>query len=288
MLGGPSRSGRPAPRAFRRARSVDVRSILDNPPAQFGGPRFHEPDAYVPPEPQEPDTFGGPLFAEPAARTPHPREALDDVAPDPDALHAVRRTTIVTGPAADVLPPRDPARLLADPPGSSGAETTVRLASIVVDDEDDEDLEDDDLDELDDLAGDDGVLWARDPGPAPLVPEARRTTVVLSERRARARPVRNVETLQEGSVVGDLLRTDLIRSQLGLALRFAVAAGLFLGLLPLALALFPVIGETELLGFRLPWLLLGAAVYPFLWLLGRLHTRSAERIEREFADQVQD
>jgi hypothetical protein len=289
VLGGPSRSGRPAPRAFRRQRSVDVRSILHTPPAEFGGPRFHEPDTYVPPEPQEPDSFGGPLFHEPATPSPRPTEVVDAAAVGLDFDGAPRSTTIATGPAADVLPPRDPARLLAAPSRPADVETTAQLTALVVHDDDDDDLDDDDLDGLDDMAGDDGVLWSRgDPGPEPLVPEAQRTVVVLSERRARARPVRNVETLQDGSVVGELLRTDLIRSQLGLALRSAVAAGLFLGLLPLVFALFPAVGEMEVLGFRLPWVLLGVAVYPFLWLLGRLHTRSAERIEREFADQVQD
>ncbi len=282
VVGGPSRTGRPAPRAFRR-RSVDVRSILDSAPAEFGGPRFHEPDTYVPPEPQEPDSFGGPLFHEPTPPSPRTPDGLVD---------AVALGVDLPRPAAaGVLPPRHPARLLADPPVASDVETTVQLGAVAPGDRTrDPDGDDpDDGDDLDDLAGDDGVLWTRDaPGPTPLVPSAQRTTVVLSERRARARPVRNVETLQDGSVVGELLRTDLLRSQLGLALRSAAAAALFLGLLPLAFVLVPAIGEIEVLGIRLPWLLLGFAVYPFLWALGRLHTRSAERIEREFADQVQD
>jgi hypothetical protein len=112
--------------------------------------------------------------------------------------------------------------------------------------------------------------------------------VVLSERRNRARPVRTVESIQDGGAVGELLRTDLIRSQLRVALRFALVAGLLLGLLPLAFALFPAIGQTEVLGFRLPWILLGLAVYPFLYGLGWWHTRTAERVEHEFAEQVQD
>jgi hypothetical protein len=70
--------------------------------------------------------------------------------------------------------------------------------------------------------------------------------------------------------------------------RFALGAGLVMGLLPLAFALFPVIGQTEVLGFRLPWLLLGLAVYPLLYGLGWWHTRTAERVEHEFAERVQD
>ena len=36
------------------------------------------------------------------------------------------------------------------------------------------------------------------------------------------------------------------------------------------------------------WLLLGVLVYPFLLGLGWWHTRTAERVEQNFADHVQD
>jgi len=115
-----------------------------------------------------------------------------------------------------------------------------------------------------------------------------RVRVVLSERRQNPRSVRTVVDVQDLTSVGDLLRSNLIGTQLGLALRVAAVAVLTLGSLPALFALFPEIGRIDVLGLRLPWLLLGVLVYPFLLLLGWWHTRSAEKVEQEFADHVQD
>ncbi len=131
-----------------------------------------------------------------------------------------------------------------------------------------------------------GVPLAR-----PGVPEdqsGKRVRVVLAERKGVARPVRTVITIQESTGVGELLRTNLIGSQLAIALRFAIGAGLTLGLLPLLFAMVPDIGRIEVLGLRLPWLLLGVLVYPFLFGLGLWHTRTAEHLEQNFAETVQD
>jgi hypothetical protein len=118
--------------------------------------------------------------------------------------------------------------------------------------------------------------------------ESRRVRVVLAERKGVARPVRTVVDIQEGTGVGELLRSNLIGSQLAVALRFAVVAGVTLGVLPLLFAMFPEIGRIEVFGLRLPWLLLGVLVYPFLFGIGLWHTRTAERVEQNFADHVQD
>ncbi|MFC4944846.1 hypothetical protein [Pseudonocardia sp. GCM10023141] len=116
----------------------------------------------------------------------------------------------------------------------------------------------------------------------------KRVRVVLAERKGVARPVRTVVDIQEGTGVGELLRSNLIGSQLTVALRFAVFAGLTLGVLPVLFALVPEIGRISVLGLRLPWLILGVLVYPFLLGLGWWHTRTAERVEQNFADHVQD
>jgi hypothetical protein len=116
----------------------------------------------------------------------------------------------------------------------------------------------------------------------------KRVRVVLAERKGVARPVRTVITIQESSGVGELLRRNLIGSQLAIALRFAIGAGLTLGLLPLLFAIMPEIGRLEVVGIRLPWLLLGVLVYPFLFGLGLWHTRTAEHLEQNFAETVQD
>jgi hypothetical protein len=123
---------------------------------------------------------------------------------------------------------------------------------------------------------------------APADQASKRVRVVLAERKGVARPVRPIITIQESSGVGELLRSNLIGSQLAIALRFAIGAGLTLGLLPLLFAIVPEIGRVEVLGIRLPWLLLGVLVYPFLFGLGLWHTRTAEQLEQNFAETVQD
>ncbi len=117
--------------------------------------------------------------------------------------------------------------------------------------------------------------------------ESGRIRVVLSERKRVAHSVRTVVDVTELTPVGDLLRTNLIGNQLGVAVRVAAVAVLSLGVLPVLFALFPQLGLVEVLGLRLPWLLLGVLVYPFLLGLGWWHVRSAEKIEQEFADVVQ-
>jgi hypothetical protein len=112
--------------------------------------------------------------------------------------------------------------------------------------------------------------------------------VVLSERKGVARTVRTVVDVQEGTAVGELLRTNLIGLQLSVALRIGGLAVLVLGLLPAVFAFYPELGRTEVLGLRLPWLLLGVLVYPFLLALGWWHTKAAEKVEQNFADHVQD
>jgi hypothetical protein len=132
------------------------------------------------------------------------------------------------------------------------------------------------------------VEEAGPPAPDPETLDSKRVRVVLSERRNGARPVRTVVDIQEGTGVGELLRKDLISSQLGVAGRFAALALITLGALPLLFWAFPEIGRWELAGIRVPWLLLGVLVYPFLMLVGLWHTRTAERVEQGFADHVQD
>jgi hypothetical protein len=124
--------------------------------------------------------------------------------------------------------------------------------------------------------------------PAEDPAQSKRVRVVLSERKGVARPVRTVVDIQENTGVGELLRTNLIRSQLAVALRFGLGAVITLGLLPVLFWMVPDIGRVEVLGVRLPWLLLGFLVYPYLVLMGYWHTRTAEKVEQNFADHVQD
>ena len=125
-------------------------------------------------------------------------------------------------------------------------------------------------------------------GTAPPEPGSTRVRVVLSERKGVARPVRTIKEVQEGTAVGDLLRRNLIRSQLAVTLRFTALTALVLGVLPALLTLAPEVGRFDLLGVRLPWLLLGVLMYPFLVGVAWRYSRVADRVEQSFADHVQD
>jgi hypothetical protein len=116
----------------------------------------------------------------------------------------------------------------------------------------------------------------------------KRVRVVLSQRRSQsARPVRTVVDVREVTQVGEVLSSSLIRSQLALALRIAAIALLGLGALPAMFFYVPRLGAIEVFGVRLPWLLLGFVVYPFLLLLGWMYVRSADKLEQIFADHIQ-
>ncbi|WP_332839136.1 hypothetical protein [Nocardia bovistercoris] len=119
-------------------------------------------------------------------------------------------------------------------------------------------------------------------GPQPQA----RVRVVLAERRG-ARRVRTRVEVAEQTEIGEALVAGLIRAQLGLALRFALVSALTLCALPL---LFRVEAVSTLVvfGIRLPWLLLGVAVYPALYAVGRLYLRLAERNDQDFLDLAEE
>ena len=106
-----------------------------------------------------------------------------------------------------------------------------------------------------------------------------RTRVVLGEL-ARQRSV--THDLAEQTQLGDALLKGLMRAQLALAFRLAVVVLVGLGGLPLLFHLAPPIGRATLWGVNLPWLLLGVAAYPFLFLVGYAYVRLAEQNERDF------
>jgi hypothetical protein len=114
-----------------------------------------------------------------------------------------------------------------------------------------------------------------------------RTRIVLADV-ARARAVRQTAVeLTQQSAVGDALLRGLIRTQLAHALRLAAVVVVGLGGLPLLFAAAPSVAGSRLLGVSLPWLLLGLAAYPFLFAIGAVYVRLAERTEAEFTDLVE-
>jgi hypothetical protein len=118
----------------------------------------------------------------------------------------------------------------------------------------------------------------------PAPPALGRTRVVLAEV---ARGRRASTELAEQSPVGDALLRGLVRTQLAHALKFAAVVSVSLGGLPLLFALAPSVAQARPLGVSLPWLLLGAAAFPFLFGVGALYVRIAERTEKEFTDLVE-
>ncbi len=115
-----------------------------------------------------------------------------------------------------------------------------------------------------------------------------RVRVVLAERHSSRRLVRTRAEVEDQTEVGEVLLRGLLRAQLGLSLRLAGLVGIPLVALPLLFALLPQLGDAELFGVRLPWLVLGLLVYPFLVLVGWAYVRLADRTEQDFADLVDD
>ena len=61
---------------------------------------------------------------------------------------------------------------------------------------------------------------------------------------------------------------------------------LLLALLPLVFYLLPWVAEVELVGVRLPWLLLGLLPFPLCYGVGYAYRRLAERHEQDFVSSV--
>ena len=78
--------------------------------------------------------------------------------------------------------------------------------------------------------------------------------------------------------------SSLLRSQLRLALLALATLVVVVGGIPLLFWLAPELATVQVLAVPLPWLLLAFAVYPFLFAIGWLYVRAAERNERAFTD----
>ena len=104
--------------------------------------------------------------------------------------------------------------------------------------------------------------------------------------RSTPRRVGTGARLDDSATVEEIYVRSLLRAQLRLALRLLglVAAGAIL--VPLAFYLRPDLAQRTVLGLPLAWVVLGVAVYPFLFAVGWRYLRGAERNERDFADLV--
>ncbi len=101
---------------------------------------------------------------------------------------------------------------------------------------------------------------------------------------ARAQRVPAAREIDAQTLLGEVYMSSLLRSQLRLALLALATIALLVGGIPLLFWLVPALSTVEVLSVPLPWLLLAFAVYPFLFMIGWLYVRAAERNERDFTD----
>lgn len=116
----------------------------------------------------------------------------------------------------------------------------------------------------------------------------KRERVVLAERRSSRRVVRTLAEVEEQTGVGEVLVRQLVRAQLTLAMRLMALTVVVLVSIPVAFLLVPSLGTVSVFGFRLPWLVLGLAVYPFFIAVAWSYNRSADRNEQEFTEMVEN
>lgn len=93
-------------------------------------------------------------------------------------------------------------------------------------------------------------------------------------------PAREMDEL---TAVGELYLESLLRSQRRLAFTVCAAAVGLLVVLAVTVAEASGWSRFTVLGVRLPWVLVGFAVYPVLGVIGLLAVWLAERNERAFA-----
>lgn len=120
-----------------------------------------------------------------------------------------------------------------------------------------------------------------------MTQEPPRKRVVVTGRRKRAtRSVPVAHEIDSQTRLGEVYVRSLVRSQLRLAVLVCATVGVVLGLLPLLFLFWPQLGQVELFGLPLPWLLLGVLVYPVLIGAATFYVRHADRNERDFSDLI--
>lgn len=120
------------------------------------------------------------------------------------------------------------------------------------------------------------------------VKAGKRERIVLAKRRSSRRVVRTLAELEDQTSVGEVLVRQLVGVQLMLSIRLMALTVVVLGAIPVGFLLVPSLGRTTVLGLRLPWLLLGLAIYPFFVAVAWSYNRGAERNEQDFAEMVEN
>ncbi len=104
---------------------------------------------------------------------------------------------------------------------------------------------------------------------------------------ARSRPRTARSEIDAQTELGAIYMASLLRTQGRLAAAVLLVVAVTLGGLPLLFHLAPGLKDLSVAGMPLPWVLLALLVYPFLFVLGWVYLRRAERNERAFTDVVQ-
>jgi uncharacterized membrane protein (DUF485 family) len=123
-----------------------------------------------------------------------------------------------------------------------------------------------------------------DPQPAP---GRVRVTAPRAGSTASARPPHTGTEPPTSDIAGVYVRS-LIRSQLRLAIVFAVGFVVATTLFVLAIAFVPELDATFVVGVPVSWLLLGVGVYPLAITVGGLYVRAASRNEARYRSLVED
>lgn len=112
------------------------------------------------------------------------------------------------------------------------------------------------------------------------------TSARRGARRAKARPV--ASEIDEQTVLGDVYLEGLMRAQLRNAMLVLAVALLAVVGLPVLFVVVPSTRTLTIAGVPFPWLVLGVGLYPAAWLLARWYNRQAERVEKDFAEIVDE
>lgn len=116
---------------------------------------------------------------------------------------------------------------------------------------------------------------------APL-PRVRVTAPRTGSTAASVRPAPHAGTEAPTSDIAGVYVRSLIRSQLRLAVVFAVGFVVATTLFVLAIAFVPELDATFVFGVPVSWLLLGVGVYPLAITVGGLYMRAASRNEARY------
>lgn len=123
---------------------------------------------------------------------------------------------------------------------------------------------------------------------APRGDAPRRVRITSPRSQARRRgPTRSLsKEIGEQTDLGEVYVASLMRAQLRLSLVVLGGVGVAVGVLPALVMLVPSLSELRVGPVPLPWVLVGAMLYPFLLLVARSYTRAAERVEHDFDELV--